>query len=75
MSLDCTRVRAGTGDERGSRWIAGKVKNGVVVPEDCDVLVEGATVSVVASDGEAGFTAGAAFGPRERQLRLKKSYC
>jgi len=57
MSLDCTRVRAGTGDERGSRWIAGKVKNGVVVPEDHDVLVEGATVSVVASDGGAAFTA------------------
>jgi hypothetical protein len=39
------------------RVIAGKVKNGVVVPEDRDGLVEGATVSVVANDGEAAFTA------------------
>lgn len=39
------------------RVIAGKVKNGVVVPEDHDGLVEGATVSVVANDGEAVFTA------------------
>ncbi len=39
------------------RVIAGKVKNGVVVPEDHDALVEGATVSVVANDGEAVFTA------------------
>jgi hypothetical protein len=39
------------------RVFAGKVKNGVVVPEDGDTLVEGATVSVVANDGEAAFTA------------------
>jgi hemin uptake protein HemP len=39
------------------RVIAGKVKNGVVVPKDDDGLVEGATVSVVANDSEATFTA------------------
>ena len=39
------------------RIIAGKVKNGVVVPEDGDELVEGATVGVVADDGETAFTA------------------
>jgi hypothetical protein len=39
------------------RVIAGKVKNGVVVPEDRAGLVEGETVSVVANDGEAEFTA------------------
>ena len=39
------------------RIIAGKVKNGVVVPEDGDELVEGATVGVVANDDEATFTA------------------
>ena len=39
------------------RVIAGKVKGGVVIPDDADGLVEGATVSVVANDGEASFTA------------------
>jgi len=39
------------------RVIAGKVKNGVVVPEDHNGLIEGATVSVIANDGEAEFTA------------------
>jgi hypothetical protein len=39
------------------RIIAGKVKNGVVVPEDGNDLVEGATVGVVANDDEATFTA------------------
>ena len=39
------------------RVIAGKVKGGVVVPDDAEGLVEGATVSVVANDGEITFTA------------------
>ena len=41
----------------GMRVIAGKVKGGVVIPEDREGLIEGATVSVVANDGEASFTA------------------
>jgi hypothetical protein len=39
------------------RVIAGKVKGGVVVPDDPEGLVEGAMVSVVANDGETSFTA------------------
>jgi glucokinase len=39
------------------RIIAGKVKGGVVVPEDSEGLVEGTDVGVVTDDGEASFTA------------------
>jgi hypothetical protein len=39
------------------RVIAGKVKGGVIVPDDAEGLIEGATVSVVANDGETSFTA------------------
>jgi hypothetical protein len=39
------------------RVIAGKVKGGVVVPDDPEGLIEGAMVSVVANDGESSFTA------------------
>ena len=39
------------------RVLAGKVKDGVIVPESPEGLVEGTTVSVIANDGETSFTA------------------
>lgn len=41
----------------GMRVLAGTVRNGVIVPESPEGLVEGTTVSVVANDGETSFTA------------------
>jgi len=39
------------------RVFAAKVTGGVIVPENAEELPEGTTVSVVADDGEATFTA------------------
>jgi hypothetical protein len=39
------------------RVFAAKVTGGVIVPENAEELAEGMTVSVVANDGEATFTA------------------
>lgn len=39
------------------RVLAGTVKDGVIVPESPEGLIEGTTVSVVANDGETSFTA------------------
>lgn len=42
---------------RDMRVLAGTVRNGVIIPESPEGLVEGTTVSVVANDGETSFTA------------------